>query len=255
MPYTPPNTFADGAALSGPDLAENQIALRDYINGGITSPDIADSVFDCDDIKPPRQLPLFGEMEFATGAFLRRSHTSTVASQRSYFDGRIKNADITQQEVFQGLPSCSRTFFMPTSGSVAIDFTGHAVGFEPGDYAYVNKIAPLPRLVESRVYLVINGVLRPETVCYVFPRQNRGVGPSTQSVAVGTTAFGGSVNADRPVSLHFVLTGLSAGEHTVEIVVDTRHETLFIDAQSFQIEVLLDGGPSNYVGSDFLTGS
>lgn len=255
MPFSPPNTFVDGTLLEGADVAENQSALRDYINAGAVQGDLETAVFTTDDIEPPRTLPIYNEVLFATGAFLRRTQMSDVSSQRAYFDGRVKNSDITQQEVLQALPSCGRTFFMPTSGDLLIEFSGKAVGFDPGDYAYFNLTSPSPLIVNSNFFVVIDGVKQADSVCYVFPRQGTGSPPSTQSVAAGTTAFAAGINADRPLYLYFSVANLPAGNHTVQIACDTRFESLYVSAQSFQIEVLLDGGPSIFIGTDYLTGT
>lgn len=255
MSFVPPHTFVDGSPLTASELAGNQKALRDYINAGVVGADLEDAAFTTGDIETPRPLPIYNEMEFATGAFLRRTQMSTVSSQRDYFDGRIKNSDITQQEVLQSLPSCGREFFMPTSGDLIVEFCGRAFGFNPGDYAYINGITPSPRFVDSCFYVVLDGVKQADSVCYIFPQQGTGAAPTSQSVAAGTTAFASGINADRPLYLYFSAANLSPGLHTIQIVCDTRIEALYVSAQSFQIEVLLDGGPSTFVGSDYLTGS
>ena len=107
--------------------------------------------------------------------------------------------------------------------------------------------------MNSNFFVVVDGVKQADSVCYIFPRQ--GGTPSTQSVAVGTgTAFSVGVNADRPLYLFFSKANLSAGLHTIEIVCDTRIELLYVEATSLQIEVLLDNGVSNFIGSDYLSG-
>lgn len=253
MAYTPAVTFADGTSLTATNLRANQDGLRDYVNGGIVKADLEADVFNTDDITAPTALPIFNEEEFATGGLYRTAKITDVTSQRDYFDGRIKLADITQQEVLQSLPSCGRQFFMPTTGDVVVEFTGRAVGWEPGNYAYKNKTSPTPVLVNSNFFVVVDGVKQADSVCYIFPRQG-GV-PSTQSVALGTgTAFGVGVNADRPLYLFFSVGNLSAGLHTIQIVCDTRIELLYVEATSLQIEVLLDNGVSNFIGSDYLSG-
>jgi len=62
------------------------------------------------------------------------------------------------------------------------------------------------------------------------------------------------VSADRPLYLFFSVGNLAAGLHTIEIVCDTRIELLYVEATSLQIEVLLDNGVSNFIGSDYLSG-
>jgi hypothetical protein len=253
MSYTPAVTFNDGTSLVASSVRANQDGLRDYVNGGIVKADLQADVFTTDDLIPPTALPIYNEVEFATGGFYRTTKMSEVTSQRDYFDGRIKLADITQQEVLQSLPSCGRQFFMPTTGDVVVEFAGRAVGWDPGNYAYSNRISPTPVLVNSNFYVVVDGVKQADSVCYIFPRQ--GGTPSAQSVAVGTgTAFGVGVNADRPLYLFFSKANLSAGLHTIEIVCDTRIELLYVEATSLQIEVLLDNGVSNFIGSDYLSG-
>lgn len=252
MAYNPPITFSAGSALLASQLDSNLVAARDYLNASIITGDIQPGAIGSDSLAEAGRLAAGLGRRFVTGPLYFFAELAEDSLERTYFTGTVKPSDPTAMELLVSLPGASREVTLESSGALLIECTGHVVGVESqAGGAYKTKITPTPNLVDSRFYLRIDGVLVDNSRSYHFAED--GGTPSAQSIAsaIGSD-FGDGSGARRPLYLFHVATGLSAGRHTVEVVVDARAELGFLGAVSIQIECLADGGYTSYDGSIFL---
>ena len=252
MAYNPPTTFTAGSALLASQLDNNLIAARDYLNASIVAGDIQVGGIGSDSLAEAGRLAAGLGRRFVTGPAYFYAALAEDSIERAYFTGTVKPSDPTAMELLISLPGASREVTLESGGALLIECTGHVVGVaSQSGTAYKTKITPTPNVVDSRLYLRVDGVTVANSRCYHFA-EDAGT-PSAQSIAsaIGSD-FADGRGARRPLYLFHVATGLSAGRHTVEIVADARAELGFLGAVSIQIECLADGGYTSYDGTVFL---
>lgn len=99
MAYTKPNTYTDGDVLSESTHRPNEEAVRDYINSGAITTDLAVGGFDTQDIQ-------VGELQPITNYFSAPTSDTTGAwngtdnVSRSYFTSNIKAGKQTDNTLF-----------------------------------------------------------------------------------------------------------------------------------------------------------
>jgi hypothetical protein len=232
MAYSPPVTFLTGATLQSSDLEQNLGAARDYLNAEIQSADV--------------------QLGTVTANQLAES-VGVAGGQGRRFVLTVKTTDITQQELLLSLPGVSREVVFESAGALLVECTGHVV-VVAGDSGsvYKSRTTPTPNQVDSRVYLRIDGVTVANSRVYHFTEESGA--PSAQSIASGVADFAAVNDCRRPLYLFHVEQNLGAGRHTVEVVVDTRSELLFLGPVSMRCECLLDCGYTSYTGLDTFEG-
>ncbi len=251
MAYVPPITFSAGSALLSGDLQLSFKTARDYINAEVAGADYGARAFDRQHIAEGMDLLSFNDWHFETGSMYTTAVIADDKTRRRYAAGTIKNSDITQQILYQQVPGTSRRIWLDATGDVWIEGYGSVVTDRYNtDYAYRTKTLPTPATVDSRFYLEVDGTVITNTRNYSF--DEGGGSPSAQSIASSTADFGTSQNGRRPLYLFWVAEGLSAGWHTIRVVVDCRSEWTFLGRDSFQIEVFSNCGLTSYTGSDYL---
>mgnify|MGYP003627774751 CR=1 FL=1 len=253
MPYAPPSTFVAGTAWLGSELDGNFIAARDYLNATIVVADYGARAFDTRHITEGMPALSWDDHAFESGGHYLSALITDDTTQRRYSTGTLKNSDITQQVLYQQIPGSSLRLWMDAGGDVWIEGYGYVeCPTYVSDHAYTVKTTPSPLLVDSRLYLEVDGVVIANTRNYAFC-ENSG-SPTSQSIATGMgSAFANLNDARRPLYFYWVATGLSAGWHTIRLVTDTRSEILFIGEDSWQWEVLSDCGLTSYTGTDYLS--
>lgn len=253
MPFTPPFTFVAGSAWLASELDGNFVAARDYLNATIVVADYGSRAFNTRQFAQGRPALSYDDYDFETGGHYIAALLSNDTTQRRYATGTIKNSDITQQVLYQQIPGSSRRVWLDADGDIWIEGYGHVVAVDPGSsLAYRTKTTPAPLLVDSRFYLMIDGVVIANTRNYAFCED--GGTPSTQSIAASMgSAFASGNHARRPLYMFWVAEDMAAGWHTIRLVCDCRSEIVYVGSDSWQWEVLSDCGLTSYTGSDHIS--
>tara|TARA_Y100001973_G_scaffold104741_1_gene175499 strand:- start:3323 stop:4192 length:870 start_codon:yes stop_codon:yes gene_type:complete len=285
MAFVPSTTFAGGNVLEAPQLTGNQSGARDYINSGTATADLAVDTFDTQDLALGRPVLVTLDHEFTTGDVMIQNDLSTIETARRYVAGTAKkpsitrspmDANLTTVDKYWSIPGAGRRFFLDEQSDVVTEVMGFAMGHVTNQVrvpdlatrAYFARTTPDPGAVDSRLYLAIDGVVKFNTVCFVFaedkdfnavtPGTNY---PSAQSrlheyrLGGGHQSTGGYPEESalrRPLYFFWAEPNLSAGWHTIQIVADPRYERMFVSALSMQIEVLASGGRTTWDGDDYL---
>ena len=131
MPYTKPNTFADGASLNASDIDGNDQALRKYINGEVVQADLANDAFDTPEIQLGEYQPITNEYTFATGIDTGNA-TGIEPEDRAYFTSNIKKGRQTDNSLFIWTASyhTGPEIYLEQTADVLITFGGTYVSQE-----------------------------------------------------------------------------------------------------------------------------
>lgn len=250
MSYAASKTWIAGEAWLSADLANNFAGARDYLNAGIVTADFDLVAFDSGQFADGYPHLSWDDHAFETGGMYIAAQTTNDTTQRRYITGLIKNSDVTQQVLYIDIPGSSKRVWLDAGADLWVEGYGYMVVIDPNDntLAYTAKTTPTPNMVDSRVYLEVDGVVIEDTVNYCFA-ENTG-SPSAQSIAFNMGNMAGGPSARRPVYIMWCATNLSAGWHTVRLVCNPRSEIMFLGTDSWQWEVLSFNGSTGYVGSD-----
>lgn len=253
MAYSPPVTFLTGATLQSADLEQNLGAARDYLNAEIQSADVQLGTVTANQLAESVGVAGGQGRRFVLGPVYYFAELVEDTVERTYSTGTVKTSDLTQQELLLSLPGVSREVVFESAGALLVECTGHVV-VVAGDSGsvYKSRTTPTPNQVDSRVYLRIDGVTVANSRVYHFTEESGA--PSAQSIASGVADFAAINDCRRPLYLFHVEQNLGAGRHTVEVVVDTRSELLFLGPVSMRCECLLDCGYTSYTGLDTFEG-
>jgi hypothetical protein len=130
MPYVVPNTFAAGVAISAPDLQENVDEMRDYVDGNVSSTDLAAT-------------------NWAKSKHIMRGHYSAIVNMHSFATGLCGGRASTGEEMSflpEGptgrnsptdpdnapFPNTSISFYLPFNADVFFQFTaGPHTAYDP----------------------------------------------------------------------------------------------------------------------------
>ena len=247
MAYTPPHVFSTGTGLAADELTANNAAAYDYLNAGITAADLTAGSFDTQDLQAGYAVVITEDVRLTTGDVYSHRHDGIRDTmQRRYITGTIKTSSITDTAVYVSIPGAGREIFLESPADLIIEAAGTAIVLESENYAYKNATTPTPVKVDSRFYVEVDGIIRPDSVCYAFTED--GGAPSSQSVASGDD-LGSGASARRPLYIYWSEANLSAGYHTIRLVCDPRAERIFVAMLSLQIEAFNDGGYTSYTGS------
>lgn len=249
MAFVSPFVFLTGSDLLASSLDANYGAARDYLNGGIVSGDIETNGIDAERLAESTTIAGGQGRRLVTGNVYHYTALIDDTVERVYSTCTVKTSDPTQQVLYLSLPGASMSVTLESAGALLVECTGHVVVVQGETTSpYRSMISPSPRLVDSRFYLRIDGEIVANTRSYHFTEE--GGAPTTQSIANTTADFAIDNQARRPLYLFHVERSLSAGHHTIEVVVDARSELLFLGAVSIQTECLPDCGYTSYTGAD-----
>lgn len=249
MAFVSPFVFLTGSDLLASPLDANYSAARDYLNGGIVSGDIETNSIDAERLAESTTISGGQGRRLVTGNVYHYTALIDDTVERVYATCTVKTSDPTQQVLYLSLPGASRTITLESAGALLVECTGHVVVVDSDTTSpYRTMISPSPVLVDSRFYLRIDGEIVANTRSYHFTEDSGA--PTSQSIANTTSDFSILAQARRPLYLFHVERSLSAGHHTIEVVVDARAEVLFLGAVSIQMECLPDCGYTSYTGAD-----
>ena len=282
MAYTPSTTFVTGNQLNAPELTGNQGGARDYINSGTLTADLSTDTFDTKDLARGRPVLVTLDQEFTTGDVYIQSELSEVSTERRYVLGTAKKPSIVESQVgasltavseFFAIPGAARRLFLQNASDVIVECTAFAKGMPTNNQgalkrAYFEDTTPSPGAVNSNVYVAIDGVVKPNSVCFVFAEDKdfNTVTPGTNFPSSQSRLehydLGGSKQSTggfpeesalrRPLYIYWAESNMSVGWHSIQLVCDPRYERLFVSALSMQIEVLSDGGRTTWDGDSYL---
>jgi hypothetical protein len=251
MSFSPPNTFASGDQIPAASLAANWQAVRDYVNAEVVTGDLEAASFDTQDVANGYPVLVNRDHVFETGSTCIHSVLADDTLDRRYIAGTTKNADITQQVVYVSVPGAARSIFLGSTADVLVEMMGSVIGSDTeASLAYRTRTSPAPYLVQSALYLEVDGDVEGASACYVFPEE--GGTPSTQSLASGTSDFAVSAAARRPFYLFWCAESLTPGWHTFRLVCNPRSELLYVSTFSAQFEALETCGPTSYTGTSLI---
>jgi hypothetical protein len=125
MPYSAPNVFVAGTPMSGPDLSENNTALRTYLNVGIVAADIPSSSVTTTDIVRGEYVGVTPDHQFTTGD-LYTQFIDLLRTNERYFTSHIKPYDLTGVSPYQIIPDSGKRIVLekPSDVMFSVAFLG-----------------------------------------------------------------------------------------------------------------------------------
>jgi len=246
MPYVKPVTFVTATSLNAADVNSNDDALREWINEGSVSGDLAADAFNTEEIALGEYQPITNEYYLQTGIDTGAAIGTDVVD-RAYFTSHTKKSRQTDPalEIWQSLYTTGPCITLERTADVIITFGGAFVssqnsivvnGFWDSELklAYIyNDVQALTFVNQARSY-TFEEALMTATVSGsndpfgAMPKPSSGLGVESPEITKGLRRW---------IGWTAILTSLPAGTYKFSYYVDPKVEKGFLSARNFKAEV------------------